>query len=56
MEIPEKPSLDGLEQKWSARWEADEATTAKLSKDLARIVTRLGYRRDPAAPLEDEPA
>ena len=22
-EVPEKPSLDGLEAKWSARWEAD---------------------------------
>ena len=23
MNVPEKPSLDGIEQKWSARWEAD---------------------------------
>jgi valyl-tRNA synthetase len=23
MAVPEKPSLDGLEEKWSARWEAD---------------------------------
>jgi valyl-tRNA synthetase len=23
MELPEKPSLDGLEEKWSARWESD---------------------------------
>src|SRR5919201_1712986 len=23
MTVPEKPSLDGLEEKWSAQWEAD---------------------------------
>ena len=48
VEVPEKPSLEGLEKKWSAAWEADrtrplpaypagsegpEAAAALLSRD-----------------------
>ncbi|MGH8874714.1 MAG: valine--tRNA ligase, partial [Acidimicrobiia bacterium] len=35
--VPDKPSLDGLEQKWSARWEADGTYRFDRSKDRAEV-------------------
>jgi len=32
MNVPEKPSLDGIEQKWSARWETDRTYRFDRSK------------------------
>src|SRR3954463_7088366 len=32
MTVPEKPSLDGLEDKWAARWDADRTYTFDRSK------------------------
>src|SRR5215469_15467124 len=37
MAVPEKPSLDGLEEKWSARWEADGTYRFDRSKSRAEI-------------------
>ncbi len=37
MELPEKPSLDGLEEKWSARWESDGAYRFDRTKSRAEI-------------------
>ena len=37
MTAPEKPSLDGLEDKWAARWEADGAYRFDRSKSRAEI-------------------
>ena len=37
MTIPEKPSLDGLEEKWSARWEADGTYRFDRTKSRAEI-------------------
>jgi valyl-tRNA synthetase len=36
-EVPEKPSLDGLEEKWGARWEADGTYRFDRSKSRADI-------------------
>jgi valyl-tRNA synthetase len=32
MKAPEKPSLDGLEDKWATRWDADATYTFDRSK------------------------
>jgi len=37
MAVPEKPSLDGLEEKWSAQWDADGTYTFDRSKDRAHV-------------------
>jgi valyl-tRNA synthetase len=37
MEVPEKPSLDGLEEKWSARWERDRCFAFDRTKTRAEI-------------------
>src|SRR5436190_10794221 len=37
MAAPEKPSLDGLEQKWSDRWEADGTYRFDRTKTRAEI-------------------
>jgi valyl-tRNA synthetase len=37
MPAPEKPSLDGLEEKWSARWEADGTYRFDRTKTRAEI-------------------
>ena len=37
MTIPEKPTLDGLEEKWSARWEADGTYRFDRTKPRAEI-------------------
>jgi valyl-tRNA synthetase len=37
MELPEKPSLDGLEAKWSARWESDGAYGFDRTKTREQI-------------------
>ena len=37
MSIPEKPSLEGLEEKWSARWEADGTYRFDRTKTRAEI-------------------
>jgi valyl-tRNA synthetase len=37
MELPEKPSLDGLEAKWSARWEADGVHRFDRTKTRSEI-------------------
>ncbi|HXY91593.1 MAG TPA: valine--tRNA ligase [Acidimicrobiia bacterium] len=37
MPLPEKPSLEGLEEKWSARWEADGTYRFDRSKSRAEI-------------------
>ena len=37
MAVPEKPSLDGLEEKWSARWEADGTYAFDRSKSRADV-------------------
>ena len=37
MEIPEKPSLDGLEAKWSARWESDGIFRFDRTKSRAEV-------------------
>jgi valyl-tRNA synthetase len=37
MPSPEKPSLDGLEEKWSARWEADGTYRFDRSKRRAEV-------------------
>ncbi len=36
-DVPEKPSLDGLEEKWGARWEADGTYRFDRSKSRAEI-------------------
>ena len=36
-EVPEKPSLDGLEAKWSARWDADGTFRFDRTKDRADV-------------------
>ncbi len=36
-EVPEKPSLDGLEEKWGARWEADGTYRFDRSKTRSEI-------------------
>ena len=36
-DVPEKPSLDGLEQKWGERWEADGTYRFDRSKSRAEI-------------------
>src|SRR5687768_5021504 len=35
--VPDKPTLDGLEQKWSARWEADGTYRFDRTKTRAEI-------------------
>src|SRR5437667_2639316 len=35
--VPEKPSLDGLEDKWAARWEADGTYRFDRSKPRAQV-------------------
>ena len=35
--VPEKPSLDGLEEKWGARWEAEGTYRFDRSKDRSQI-------------------
>ena len=37
MEMPEKPTLEGLEAKWSARWEADGTYRFDRTKPRAEI-------------------
>jgi valyl-tRNA synthetase len=37
MEVPEKPSLDGLEEKWAARWDADGIFRFDRTKTRAEI-------------------
>src|SRR6478735_1449219 len=37
MELPEKPSLDGLEAKWSARWESDASYRFDRTKTREQI-------------------
>src|SRR3954453_23529406 len=37
MRVPEKPALDGLEEKWGARWEADGTYRFDRSKSRADI-------------------
>ena len=37
MDVPEKPSLDGLEEKWAARWDADGTYRFDRSKDRAEV-------------------
>ncbi len=37
MAVPDKPSLDGLEAKWSARWDADGTYRFDRSKDRGEI-------------------
>jgi valyl-tRNA synthetase len=37
MQVPEKPSLDGLEQKWGERWEADGVYRFDRSKSREQI-------------------
>ena len=43
--IPEKPSLDGLEEKWSARWEADADVPVRPHEVADRRSTRSTPRR-----------
>ena len=35
--VPEKPTLDGLEEKWGARWEADRTFAFDRSKSRDQI-------------------
>jgi valyl-tRNA synthetase len=37
MDVPQKPSLDGLEAKWSQRWEADRAYAFDRSKGRGEV-------------------
>ncbi len=37
MQLPDKPSLDGLEEKWGARWEADRTFAFDRSKSRDEI-------------------
>ena len=37
MDVPQKPSLDGLEAKWSEQWEADRAYAFDRSKGRAEV-------------------
>ncbi|MGZ4676587.1 MAG: valine--tRNA ligase [Acidimicrobiia bacterium] len=37
MTVPDKPSLDGLEEKWGARWEADRTFVFDRSKSREQI-------------------
>jgi valyl-tRNA synthetase len=37
MSVPDKPTLDGVEEKWSARWEAEGTYRFDRSKDRARV-------------------
>jgi valyl-tRNA synthetase len=37
MSAPEKPSLDGLEEKWASRWEADGTYTFDRTKTRAEV-------------------
>src|SRR5690348_14766391 len=37
MDVPQKPSLDGLEAKWSERWEADRAYAFDRSKARGEV-------------------
>ncbi len=37
MDVPQKPSLDGLESKWSERWEADRAYAFDRSKGRGEV-------------------
>src|SRR5436190_11108253 len=37
MSVPERPSIDGLEQKWGERWEADGTYRFDRSKGRAEI-------------------
>ncbi len=37
VEVPDKPTLDGLQEKWSARWEADGTYRFDRSKGRAEI-------------------
>ncbi|MDQ1432341.1 MAG: valyl-tRNA synthetase, partial [Actinomycetota bacterium] len=37
MSVPEKPSLDGLEDKWAARWDADRTYAFDRTKTRDQI-------------------
>ena len=45
MGVPDKPSLDGLEDKWAARWDADGTYAFDRYEDARARCTRSTRRR-----------